>query len=85
MLDLDSDFTIKHAERNYFFEENLPHFFILFQYGTSQNHQQHTYQHDTSVNTTIPTDASATTTPEHQHVTTTDMVEANPEDWHFTV
>ena len=37
----------------------------------------------TSVNTTIPNDASATTTPEHQHVTTTDIVEANPEDWHF--
>ena len=37
----------------------------------------------TSVNTTIRNDA--TTTPEHQFVTTTDLVEANPEDWHFTV
>ena len=37
----------------------------------------------TSVNTTITNDA--TTSPEHQHVTTTDMVEANPEDWHFIV
>mgnify|MGYP003692425521 CR=1 FL=1 len=37
----------------------------------------------TSFNTTIPNDA--TTTPEHQFVTTTDMVEAIPEDWHFTV
>ena len=37
----------------------------------------------TSVNTTITNDAN--TNPEHQHVTTTDMVEANPEDWHFIV
>ena len=37
----------------------------------------------TSVNTTITNDA--TNTPEHQNVTTTDMVKANSEDWLFIV
>ena len=37
----------------------------------------------TRVNTTITNDA--TTIPELQNVKTTDMVEANSEDWHLTV